>query len=276
MADLTSVVEQAGKWPVGVAAAAAVGPSGVLASTGPVNRQFPLASVTKPLAVLSALVAVEEGALELTDTANEDLVPGATVRHLMSHASGLAPDELRRMFPLATRRVYSHVGIELLADLVARAVDMPFGSYFHESLVRPLGLRDTHLEGSPARDGVASVEDLAQVVAELLEPSGWLHSATLSEAASVQYPGIRGVLPGYGSQNPNDWGLGFEIRSGKQPHWTGTHNSPSTYGHFGLSGSMFWVDPERRIGLVALADRAFGDWAKTAWPALSDAVLAAA
>ena len=276
MADLTSVVEQAGKWPVGVAAAAAVGPSGVLASTGPVNRQFPLASVTKPLAVLSALVAVEEGALELTDTANEDLVPGATVRHLMSHASGLAPDELRRMFPLATRRVYSHVGIELLADLVARSVDMPFGSYFHESLVRPLGLRDTHLEGSPARDGVASVEDLAQVVAELLEPSGWLHSATLSEAASVQYSGIRGVLPGYGSQNPNDWGLGFEIRSGKQPHWTGTHNSPSTYGHFGLSGSMFWVDPERRIGLVALADRPFGDWAKTAWPALSDAVLAAA
>jgi len=276
MADLTSVVEQAGKWPVGVAAAAAVGPSGVLASTGSVNRQFPLASVTKPLAVLSALVAVEEGALELTDTANEDLVPGATVRHLMSHASGLAPDELRRMFPLATRRVYSHVGIELLADLVARAVDMPFGSYFHESLVRPLGLRDTHLEGSPARDGVASVEDLAQVVAELLEPSGWLHSATLSEAASVQYSGIRGVLPGYGSQNPNDWGLGFEIRSGKQPHWTGTHNSPSTYGHFGLSGSMFWVDPERRIGLVALADRPFGDWAKTAWPALSDAVLAAA
>jgi CubicO group peptidase (beta-lactamase class C family) len=206
MADLTSVVEQAGKWPVGVAAAAAVGPRGVLASTGPVNRQFPLASVTKPLAVLSALVAVEEGALELTDTANEDLVPGATVRHLMSHASGLAPDELRRMFPLATRRVYSHVGIELLADLVARAVDMPFGSYFHESLVRPLGLRDTHLAGSPARDGVASVEDLAQVVAELLEPSGWLHSATLSEAAKVQYPGIRGVLPGYGSQNPNDWG----------------------------------------------------------------------
>ena len=276
MADLTSVVEQAGKWPVGVAAAAAVGPNGVLAATGPVNRQFPLASVTKPLAVLSALVAVEEGALELTDTANEDLVPGATVRHLMSHASGLAPDELRRMFPLATRRVYSHVGIELLADLVARAVDMPFGRYFHESLVRPLGLRDTHLEGSPARDGVASVEDLAQVIAELLEPSGWLHSATLSEAASVQYPGIRGVLPGYGSQNPNDWGLGFEIRSGKQPHWTGTHNSPSTYGHFGLSGSMFWVDPERRIGLVALADRSFGDWAKTAWPALSDAVLAAA
>ena len=276
MADLTSVIDQVGKWPVGVAAAAAVGPTGVLAATGPQNRQFPLASVTKPLAVLSALVAVEEGALELGDVADEDLVPGATVRHLMSHASGLAPDELRRMFPLASRRVYSHVGIELLADLVARAVGMPFGTYFYESLARPLGLRDTHLAGSPARDGVASVEDLARVATELLAPSGWLDTVTLAEAASVQYRGLRGVLPGYGSQNPNDWGLGFEIRSGKHPHWTGTHNSQSTYGHFGLSGSMLWVDPERRLGLVALADRSFGEWAKTAWPALSDAVLAAA
>ena len=65
MADLTSVVEQAGKWPVGVAAAAAVGPRGVLASTGPVNRQFPLASVTKPLAVLSALPLRESSVLRL-------------------------------------------------------------------------------------------------------------------------------------------------------------------------------------------------------------------
>ena len=276
MADMGSAVDQVAKWPVSVAAAAAVGPNGVLAATGPINRQFPLASVTKPLAVLSALVAVEEGAVELTDAADEELVPGATIRHLMSHASGLAPDELKRVFPLAGWWLYSHVGIELLADLVARAVGMPFGSYFQESLAGPLGLSDTHLAGSPARDCLASVADLARVVAELLAPSGWLHAATLSDAASIQYPGLRGVVPGFGSQNPNDWGLGFEIRSGKHPHWTGTHNSPATYGHFGLSGSMFWIDPERRIGLVALADRSFGDWAKTAWPALSDAVLTAA
>ena len=39
---------------------------------------------------------------------------------------------------------------------------------------------------------------------------------------------------------------------------------------------MFWVDPQARLGLVALADRDFGDWAREAWPALADAVLAAA
>ena len=37
---------------------------------------------------------------------------------------------------------------------------------------------------------------------------------------------------------------------------------------------MVWIDPEARLGLVALADRDFGDWAAQGWPALSDAVLA--
>ena len=35
------------------------------------------------------------------------------------------------------------------------------------------------------------------------------------------FPGLTGVLPGYGHQKPNDWGLGFEIRDAKSPHWTG-------------------------------------------------------
>jgi CubicO group peptidase (beta-lactamase class C family) len=81
------------------------------------------------------------------------------------------------------------------------------------------------------------------------------------------------VLPGYGGQDPNDWGLGVEIRGHKSPHWTGAANSARTFGHFGQSGTMLWVDPDAGIGLVALTERDFGDWAKTAWPALSDAVL---
>ncbi len=82
------------------------------------------------------------------------------------------------------------------------------------------------------------------------------------------------MLPGYGAQDPNDWGLGFEIRGHKSPHWTGSANSPATFGHFGQSGTMLWIDPEARLGLVALADRDFGEWAAQGWPALSDAVLA--
>jgi len=270
------VLDAVSSWPVGTAAAAVVGPEGVLAATGPLEHQFTLASVTKPLAALAILVAVEEEAVSLDDPADEVLVPGATLRHLLAHASGLAPERPLKSFPPATRRVYSNVGIELAASLVADAAGMPFPDYLHEAVVRPLGLTATALPppGSAARDGVASVADLARVVRELLNPTGLLAPATLADLRSVQYPGLRGVLPGFGGQDPNDWGLGFEIRGHKSPHWTGARNSPATYGHFGQSGTMFWIDPEAGVGLVALADRDFGPWAASAWPELADAVLA--
>jgi CubicO group peptidase (beta-lactamase class C family) len=181
-----------------------------------------------------------------------------------------------RLFRPATRRVYSNVGIEMAASLVQRATGMPFARYLDEAVTQPLGLRKTELAGSAAAGGISTVADLAEVAYELLAPSGMLAWATLADATSVQYPGLRGVLPGFGQQNPNDWGLGFEIRDSKSPHWTGTANSPQTYGHFGQSGTMLWIDPTARLGLVVLTDRDFGDWSRQAWPAMSDAVLAAA
>ena len=262
------------EWPVGTAAAAVVGPSGVLASHGPVGHRFVLASVTKPLAALAILVAVEEEAVSLDDAADEALLPGATLRHLLAHASGMAPERPLRSFPPARRRVYSNVGIELAAQLVERASGMPFTQYLTEAVVRPLHLEATTLDGSPARDAVSSVADLARVAHELLSSTGLLSSALRAELATVQYPGLRGVLPGFGSQDPNDWGLGFEIRGHKSPHWTGTSNSPATFGHFGQSGTFLWLDPRARLALVALTDRDFDDWARDAWPKLADAVLA--
>lgn len=180
-----------------------------------------------------------------------------------------------RSFPPATRRVYSNAGINMLASLVERAVEMPFADYLAEAVAKPLQLAATTLPGSAAAGGMSTADDLARVAHELLVPSGLLHPATLADATSVQYPGLRGVLPGFGHQDPNDWGLGFEIRDGKHPHWTGTRNSPRTYGHFGQSGSMLWVDPDAGAALIALADRPFGEWAAQAWPRLADAVLAA-
>jgi CubicO group peptidase (beta-lactamase class C family) len=97
---------------------------------------------------------------------------------------------------------------------------------------------------------------------------------TLGEATKVTFPGLVGVLPGFGRQEPNDWGLGFELRDAKAPHWTGRRNSPRTFGHFGRSGSFLWVDPEAEVACACLGDRDFGGWAADAWPALSDAVLA--
>ena len=77
---------------------------------------------------------------------------------------------------------------------------------------------------------------------------------TLDEAVSVQFPGLSGVVPGFGRQDPNDWGLGFELRDGKFPHWTGARNSPRTFGHFGRSGTFLWVDPDADLAR-RLSDR---------------------
>ena len=76
--------------------------------------------------------------------------------------------------------------------------------------------------------------------------------------------------------DPNPWGLGIEIRGSKHPHWMGTRTSPHTVGHFGGAGTMFWIDPTLDLGLVALTDRPFDEWATDAvarWSELSDCVI---
>jgi CubicO group peptidase (beta-lactamase class C family) len=89
----------------------------------------------------------------------------------------------------------------------------------------------------------------------------------------VQFPGLDGVLPGFGRQEPNDWGLTFELRDHKSPHWTGSTNSPRTFGHFGQSGTFLWIDPDLGAACGVLTNRDFGDWAKAVWPAFSDSVV---
>ncbi|HET6636855.1 MAG TPA: serine hydrolase domain-containing protein [Streptomyces sp.] len=257
-------------WPVTSAAAAVVRADGSVAGTwGPTGRRFPLASVTKPLAAYAALVAVEEGAIELDEPAGP---PGATVRHLLAHTSGLAFDEDRVMAAPATRRIYSNAGFEALGDHLAKAAEIPFPEYLHDAVLAPLGMTSTELSGSPAKDGVSCVDDLARFAAELQAPR-LLAPQTVREATAVVHPGLKGVLPGYGLQQANDWGLGFEIRDGKEPHWTGAGSSPRTFGHFGQSGTFLWVDPDAGAACVVLTDRDFGPWAIEAWPPFTDAVL---
>ncbi|TXS08767.1 hypothetical protein EAO68_32250 [Streptomyces sp. wa22] len=87
-------------WPVPTAAAAVVTSDGTLLGThGPTAHRFPLASVTKPLAAYAALVAYEEGAVELDEPAGPE---GSTVRHLLAHTSGLASRRRWRAHPPRT------------------------------------------------------------------------------------------------------------------------------------------------------------------------------
>jgi CubicO group peptidase (beta-lactamase class C family) len=224
--------------------------------------------VTKLVTALAALVAAEEGVIDLDEPAGPE---GSTVRHLLAHASGLPFEAGAPAGKPGQRRVYSNVGFEVLAEHVAERAEMPFADYLAAGVLRPLQM-DAELRGSPAAELYGSLDDLLKLARELQQPL-LVAPETLAEATSVQFPGLAGVLPDLGRMTPNDWGLGFELRDAKSPHWTGTRNSPRTFGHFGGSGTFLWVDPDQGVALGVLTDLDFGDWAKGAWPRLSDAVL---
>jgi CubicO group peptidase (beta-lactamase class C family) len=266
------VLRQVDEWGAEHAAAAAVAPPGVVARWGDAEHVFRWASITKLLTAYALLVAVEEGTIDLDDEAGPER---STIRHLAAHASGLPFDAGGP--PIAQpgrRRIYSNAGYEVLAERVAAAARMPFRAYLRDALLEPLGMRGS-LRGSAASGFHGPLSDLAAFAREVLRPT-LLADETVREATTVQFPGLAGVLPDVGRMEPNDWGIGFELKDAKSPHWTGTQNSPRTFGHFGGSGTFLWFDPERELALGCLTDREFGQWALEAWPRFSDAVLDAA
>jgi CubicO group peptidase (beta-lactamase class C family) len=259
---------QVNDWEAENVAVGVVSASGPVAVQGDAAHEFRWASVTKPVTALACLVAAEEGVLDLDEPAGP---PGSTVRHLLAHASGLSFDPGPPIAKPGQRRIYSEYGFEVLGETLAARAEMPFAEYLRAAVLEPLGLR-SRLDGKPGSGLWGTLDDLLALGRELLAPT-LVASETFAEATSVQFPGLVGVIPGIGRQDPNDWGLGIELRDHKSPHWTGTRNSPRTFGHFGGSGTFLWVDPEVGIALGCLTDREFGDWALEAWPPFSDAVL---
>jgi CubicO group peptidase (beta-lactamase class C family) len=266
---MEDVLRQLDDWPAALAAAGVVRGGEVVATHGSRDEVLRWASVTKLVTALAALVAAEEGVIDLDEPAGPE---GSTVRHLLAHASGLPFEPGAPTGQPGRRRIYSNVGFETLADHVAQRAEMPFADYLVAGVMQPLGMR-AELRGSPAADLHGSLDDLLILAGELQRPT-LVAPETLEEATTVQFPGLAGVLPDFGRFDPNDWGLGLELRDEKSPHWTGTRNSSRTFGHFGGSGTFLWVDPDAGVALGVLTNLDFGGWAKETWPRLSDAVLA--
>lgn len=266
------MLQEALDWPADNVAVAVVTADGALAAgAGEPDRPFPLASVTKMLTAYAVLVEVDAGTLRWDRPLGPE---GSTLAHLAAHASGLPFEGDVPVARPGTRRIYSNAAFDLIGRTIAAESGLPFADHLAEAVLVPLGMAGTSLLGSPAADAVATAADLARFAAELQAPT-LVRPDSLAAAVSVAFPGLDGVVPGFGRQRPNDWGLGYEVRGTKSPHWTGTASSPRTFGHFGRAGTFVWVDPEAGAGCVALTDRDFGPWAAQAWPAFTDRVLAA-
>ncbi|MDF2742887.1 MAG: penicillin-binding protein beta-lactamase class [Actinomycetia bacterium] len=273
-------------WPVGRAGAAVVSPSGVeTAFQGGVSGgdQFEVASVTKLMTSLAALAAVESGRIDLDEPVPQardaGAAEGVTLRHLLAHAGGFPFEPPGRPRPPEQRRIYSNVGFRLLADAVADAAGTTFAGWLSTSVLDPLEMSSTRLvhrrgiDGDPAAGAASTLDDLVRLARCLLDQGAPVVGPELfAEAVSVQFPGLAGLVPGVGRFDPCDWGLGFELKDGKRPHWMGDRRSPSAFGHFGASGCFLWVDPGAGLAAAAVSDREFADdkWGMATWPAWSD------
>ncbi|MEJ5928918.1 serine hydrolase domain-containing protein [Corynebacterium sp. H128] len=252
-----NVFEELAHWPVDDVAAGMVGSSSD--TFGDIDRVFELASVTKLLSAYGFLIALEEGIFEL-DT---PMWP-ATVEHLLAHASGVAFAKHEVERAPEDRRIYSSAGFEILAEGVEKLAEMPFGQYLEEAVFQPLGMTNTVLPAWAGHGAKSTVRDLQVFIAELLEPK-LIHATTLNDALSPHFPELSGIVPGYGRQVPCPWGLGFELKGSKSPHWTGPTMPADIAGHFGQSGTFLWIHPKTNQGCVVLTNRVFGEWAKPLW-----------
>ena len=300
---LAVLQSEVNSWPVAHFGLWAIGyggePPGRVVKLGEMKAQFWLASLSKPISALAVLVGFEEGLFALDDPVSPLEI---SWRELLCHASGLAydhagavgiadlelhfgSDSVRRSGYFIRgprqRRIYSNLGFEVLAHALSSEANMPFHQYVREAVLEPLEMRSTTIEPdrleqagpSGAAAGVAStVEDMAKFTEALIAPK-LISAATIAEATTNQIGILPGILPGYGVQENNAWGLGFEIRDSKQPHWSAPSNSGETFGHFGRSGTFLWIDPIAQVALCFLGDRPFDDFAKSAWPRLSETVL---
>ena len=260
-------LRQIDDWPVAFVAAGVVDLAGTASTHGDSTRSVRLASVSKPVVALAVLVAAEEGVVDLDEPAGP---PGSTVRHLLAHTSGLPFEGTTPIAQPGRRRIYSNEAFRVLADHLAARADMAFVDYVAAAICAPLEIGlDPH--GDPGSGMHASLTDVLSIARELVRPT-LVAPETLDEMTSVQFPGLAGVLPDHGRFDPLDWGLGVQLNT-PTPTWMGSRASPRAFGHFGGSGTFLWIDPEVGVVCAALTTREFAEWAKEAWPRLSDAVL---
>jgi CubicO group peptidase (beta-lactamase class C family) len=186
---------------------------------------------------------------------------GAKLANLLSHSSGLGLEEGDPTVAIATKRVYSNVGIDHAVSVVVQ--DRDPAQWLKERVFLPLGMETTQLRGRPCADVYGSTEDLATLAAAWLRPDA-VTTQTRNRQIKAYLPELSGIVPGFGRFSPCPWGLGPEVRGTKE-HWMGDWPAES-FGHFGQSGAMMLLNVDQQIGLVATSTEPFGPWAVKLWP----------
>lgn len=225
---------------------------------------FPLASLTKTWSAVVVLQLVEEGALRLDQPVIELLpdvrLPHAVqVRHLLSHTSQGTPG---RHFHYDGRRY----------GLLGRIIEVTSGESFAQALERriiaPLQLRDTFLLGATA----TATPRLASIATPYRDPGGldgptpcdpeYGYSAsaglvsTARDVAAFEQALLAGellapaqlalIVTPFLPDGPSGLGSFVQTVDGRRLVWA--------YGQYDCHAALTLFDPERRSGVVFLAN----------------------
>jgi serine-type D-Ala-D-Ala carboxypeptidase len=258
---------------------------------------FDLASLTKVTATLPGLLLLSNReALTFSDRVTryipEFKYDHITIRHLLTHTSGLPADleyahrnisrnvlalivDQQLLTGPETTMVYSDLGMILLGEIIQRVSGQTLDRFVTEQIFEPLGMKDTMFCPSHAlRERIAPTEYVdgrfihGEVHDEKSLQLGGIsgHAGLFSSAADMAlyarawlYPDEQTVLPvdlmkQSVQHSAHGRGLGWEVYGLSAPAGCGTNWSPGTFGHTGFTGTSLWVDPFKRVSVVLLSN----------------------
>lgn len=295
------------------------GRQNVEATSPPVRDDaiFLIASITKPIVAMGAMLLIERGQLTLNDRVT-DYIPefgkkgkyGTTIRNLLTHTSGL-PDmlpnnaELRKQnaplstfvsetcaitpdFPPGRSVQYQSMGIAVLAAIMEQITGLSCAEFLKREFFEPLGMHDTSLGApdawftgaQPNEPRIAQIRVPAEQAAaptwnwnsrywrQLGAPWGGLLTTPLDlgqfaqlmlnhgKSADRQIVSSSSVVAATTNQLaamkevPDEerrfrpWGLGWRLQWANHANSFGDLVGSNTYGHWGATGTVLWIDPD--------------------------------
>ncbi|RLS58133.1 MAG: class A beta-lactamase-related serine hydrolase [Planctomycetota bacterium] len=308
---------------------------------------FLSASLTKPVVAMGVLRLVERGLISLSDPV-VDYLPqitdpgkkGLTIRHLLTHTSGL-PDQLLnnralRMtrsplqrfvdgactvsldFPPGRGVQYQSMGFVLLGAIMEAVTQIPLPRLLHQELFQPLRMKDTvlgatddwleaeerqsrlaqvvppdeqqggddwnwnsrywHQLGAPWGGMLTTTTDMILFSQMMLDggasglnrvfSNATIQAATTNQLAS--YPDLPEA-----DRRCRPWGLGWRMNWPTHTTSFGDLLSQRAYGHWGATGTLHWIDPERQAAAVLLSTLPLDKGSGPALTRLSNAIVSA-
>jgi len=283
-----------------------------------INTMYDIASLTKVVATTTLVAKLAEGDFPVPldlDAKVERYLPewangpqpewrhGVTVRHLLTHTSGLPPfkeywrtskskqDTLAKIFtePLeyepGTKEVYSDLGIILMAEIIERLTGRPLDALARENIFGPLAMSNSmykppkrlwpaiapteidgqyrhrliqgevHDENAAAIGGVSghagvfsTAPDLAAFCQMLLNGGAYAHQRILRRSTIAEF-----TAPQQLSNGTRTLGWAAPTEGGSSGHFFSQHS----FGHTGFTGTSIWIDPDRQVFVVLLANRVY-------------------